>query len=260
MSSGYILFKVLVPLLLALYLFFLISTASDSYQGERFSLSSGREIYDSNCAGCHGEKGDGSAFRGAFNFTNNEFMITENSSIFFDAVTSGVPGTAMPSFGGLSTLQRWEVTAYLWTFWMDSAGVENGITVYQKNCASCHGINGNGSGTMGAFDFTNVSRMVGEDPESFFNGVSNGVVGTSMASWKDHLSVDERWNAVKYIWTFQFIDYFQINQASSETPEIERTSTGEMWYFLPSGLAVISISILLAFVVVYLFGKGMIER
>ncbi len=86
MKRGGILFKILmVPLLLAFGLFFHISIVSGDYPIEQFSLNSGREIFDSNCAVCHGEKGDGSVFKGAFDFTNNERMITNNSSVFFDA-------------------------------------------------------------------------------------------------------------------------------------------------------------------------------
>ena len=232
MKRGGILFKILmVPLLLAFGLFLHINIVSGDYPIEQFSLNSGREIFDSNCAGCHGEKGDGSVFKGAFDFT-----------------------------GKLSIPQRWDVVSYLWTFWMDFTEVEHGKTIYQKNCASCHGINGDGSGITGAFDFTNVSRMVREDPEVIFTRVSDGVDGTSMPSWKDSLSVDERWNIVKYIWTFQFKGYFQIRQPSLITPNTERTSSGEAWYSSPIGMAIIAISILLAIAVLYLFGKGMKER
>lgn len=80
------------------------------------SIESGKKIYLSNCAGCHGEKGDGSAFPGAFNFTDREKMNKSNSSVFFDAITNGISGTAMPSFGRLSENERWDVIAYINTF------------------------------------------------------------------------------------------------------------------------------------------------
>lgn len=253
--------KILVVLRILIFgIFISTGMATGEYPVEKPSLNSGREIFNSNCAGCHGEKGEGLAFKGAFNFSNNELMISKNSSAFFDAVTNGIPGTAMPSFGKLPVQQRWDVVAYLWTFWMDSAVVEGGKIIYQKNCSSCHGINGDGSGIIGAFDFTNITRMVQEDPELFFNRVSDGVNGTSMPSWRDSLSEDERWMAVKYVWTFQFKDYFRINQPTSKTSGPEKTSSGNTWYSSLSGMVVIAISILLAIVVLYLFGKGMQER
>jgi len=238
-------------------LFFPIVLASGAYPVEKFSLSSGREIFNSNCAGCHGEKGDGSVLKGAFNFTDNELMRTKNSSIFFNVVTNGVPGTAMPSFGKLSTPQRWDVAAYLWTFWTDKIAVEDGRNIYQKNCASCHGTNGDGSGLLGAFDFTNVSMMVTEEPEVLFRSVSNGINGTAMPPWKDFLTEDERWDSVKYIWTFQFKD---LNQSPVKTTFDEIPPTGGIWYDKPVGMVIVVISIILAVVVIYLFGKGMRER
>ena len=65
----------MVPLLLAFGLFFHISIVSGDYPIEQFSLNSGREIFDSNCAGCHGEKGDGSVFKGAFNYAKQSLAI-----------------------------------------------------------------------------------------------------------------------------------------------------------------------------------------
>ncbi len=55
-----------VPCLLTFSLFFSIDMTSGEYPVEKPSLSLGHEIFDSNCAGCHGEKGDGS-LKGAFN-------------------------------------------------------------------------------------------------------------------------------------------------------------------------------------------------
>ncbi|MCL7413054.1 MAG: c-type cytochrome [ANME-2 cluster archaeon] len=242
-----------------LSLFFSIA-ASGEYQVERPSVSSGREIFNSNCAGCHGEKGDGTALKGAFNFTDHEKMIYKNLTVFFNAVTNGVPDTAMPSFEKLSVPRRWDVVAYSWTFWADRDGVKEGKNIYLKNCASCHGTNGNGSGFTGVFDFANVSMMVREEPEMFFKSISNGVEGTAMPSWKNSLSENERWNAVKYIWTFQFKDYPGEFPSPATVPSVGVQPPGKPWYYTPAGMVIITISIVLTALVLYLFGKGMKER
>jgi len=250
--------KLVISSLLIFSLFFSIGMASGDYPVEKSSLSSGREIFDSNCTGCHGEKGDGSALKGTLNFTNNEVMINKNSSVFFNVVTNGVPGTAMPSFEKLSIPQRWDAIAYLWTFWADMAGVEYGKSIYQKNCASCHGMNGDGSGFTTAFDFTNLSMMVLKEPEVFFKSIGNGVQGTAMPPWKNSLSENERWNVVKYIWTFQFKDY--PNSFPSPIMTLPEISGNKQWYYTPIGTGILAISIILAALVLYLFGKGMQER
>jgi len=236
-----------------------VSIASGEYPAEKPSLNSGREIFISNCAGCHGEKGDGSVLKGAFNFTDHELMITKNSTVFFDAVENGLSGTAMPSFKMLTVPQRWDVASYLWTFWADKAGVEHGKSVYQKNCASCHGMNGDGSGLRGAFDFTNISIMVVMEPYTFFKGVSNGVQGTAMPPWETILSENDRWDAVKYVWTFQFNNNSPV-PPPARTPLSEAPSSGEPWYYSPVGISILAISILLAIAVLYLYGKGLRER
>lgn len=250
--------KILICLLI-FSSFFTAVAAADDNPVEKFSFNSGREIYDSNCKGCHGEKGDGSGLKGAFDFTDKEIMKSKNSSEFFEAVTNGVRSTAMPSFEKLSISERWDVTAYLWTFWMYPDEIETGKTIYQRNCAQCHGVRGDGSGVTGAFDFTDVSSMIKKEPELLFSRITDGVEDTSMPSWKDSLTEDERWDTVKYTMIFQFKDYLQI-QTPLRTPDIEKASSGEKWYSSLSGMAIIAVSILLAIIVLYLFEKGMKER
>lgn len=232
-----------LKMLLCLLIFSLLLSivlAFDEYPVEKPSIVSGREIFNSNCAACHGEKGDGSALKGAFSFTDGELMIMKNSSVFFNAVTNGVPGTAMPPFGRLSISQRWDVVAYLWIFWADKAEVVSGKSIYQKNCVSCHGANGDGSGFTGIIDFTNLSMMVQQEPEVFFRSVSDGVTGTAMAPWKDSLSENQRWDSVKYIWTFQFNDAVP---TPVKTPSGEIPPSGEPWFYTPIGMGIVVNSI-----------------
>ena len=242
----------LIPLILASGLLFYTGIASA--QIERFSIESGRNIFNANCAGCHGEKGDGSGIKGAFNFNDNELMIRKNSSVFFEKVTNG--GTAMPSFGKLPLTQKYDVAAYLWTFWMDMPGVMNGKILYQENCIRCHG--SDGSGNSGAYNFTNTSVMLREKPEIFFNSITGGVQGTAMPSWKGTFSENDIWDTVKYVWTFQFRDY----PYPSTPPTVSETlpSDNKKWDNTTVGISILVISLILAAFVMYLFGKGMKER
>ena len=103
-------------ILMCFYYIIPLASAASGNTDESPSIESGKKIYLSNCAGCHGEKGDGSAFPGAFDFTDREKMNKSNSSVFFDAITNGISGTAMPSFSRLSENERWDVIAYINTF------------------------------------------------------------------------------------------------------------------------------------------------
>jgi len=217
-----------------------INTATAiQYPSEKPSVDLGQKIYTMNCAGCHGIKGDGSVFKGAPDFTNQDTMINKNSSLFFDAVSEGVPGTAMPGFGSLSVSEMWDVVAYTWTFWADRDSAGRGKIIYESKCAGCHGIKGDGSAD--ARDFTKPENMV-KTPSVLFNSVSEGIPNSAMRPWKSVLSENERWDAVKYVWSFQFKEY--IADASSD----QTKST-------PVGNDLILISFALAICMVYLSGK-----
>lgn len=240
------------------------SAVAIDYPDERPSIEAGKKIYLSNCAGCHGEKGDGSTFPGAFDFTNNEKMINSNSSIFFDAIANGIPGTAMPSFSKLPKKDIWDVIAYLWTFWIDKPSIENGKIIYEKDCAGCHGMLGNGYGFPEAFDFTNLSQAAVKQPSVYFDRLTQGIPGTAMRPYKNELSEDECWDAVKYLFTFQFSDY-QLTVPQITQPQITPAPTkpqysGKEWYNITGGGAIILVSAGLAIFILYLFIRGLKER
>ncbi|VVB93402.1 Cytochrome C oxidase, cbb3-type, subunit III [uncultured archaeon] len=174
-----------------------------------------------------------------------------------------MPGKAKPSFGNLPLSERWDVVAYTWTFWADRISVNNGKDIFNKNCTSCHGEKGDGAGLPGAFDFTNPSRMANMEPAVFFKSVSDGVAGTTMLPWKDSLAENERWNAVKYLWTFQFRDYPGSQAPAQATvapsPSIEIPASKE-WYMTSTGAAIFLVSIAMAAGIIYLFIRELLER
>ncbi|MBN2487526.1 MAG: c-type cytochrome [Methanosarcinaceae archaeon] len=182
-------------------LFVFVGIAAAQYPAEKPSVESGKAIYKSKCVMCHGNIGSA-----IFEFNDHGSMVEKTSTDFYNAVTDGIMGTEMHAFTDLSESQRWDVVAYLWTFWLDEPRVEEGKTIFTNNCR-CHGANGDGSGLSGAFDFTDLEVMVNKKPEGFIEIVSNGVPNTQMASWSSRLSDDEILNVVERVWTFQFSDY-----------------------------------------------------
>lgn len=174
-----------------------VGPAALEYPSEKPSVDSGREIYMPNCAGCHGEKGDGSGINSVVDFTNHDYMVARNSSVFFDIITDGKQ--TMPPFENLSKPERWYTVAYVWTFWADRQSTMRGKATFEKSCASCHGKKGDGSALPGAFDFTNLSNTISNAvPSIYFDSVSNGVPNTVMPPWKDTLSEGERWDKVGF--------------------------------------------------------------
>jgi high-affinity iron transporter len=76
-------------------------------------LAHGARIYASTCAGCHGADGHGDGPAGALlqprpvDFTDRKRAAERSVLSLYEAVTHGIPGTAMPAFPQLSTADRW---------------------------------------------------------------------------------------------------------------------------------------------------------
>ena len=86
--------------------------------------------------------------------------------------------------------------------------VEHGAKVYEANCASCHGVTGQGDGPAGRAlspppaNLAWLSRMPMSrwDPFMYWTVAEGGVpVGTAMPSFKNSLSKDDTWAVIAYI-------------------------------------------------------------
>jgi mono/diheme cytochrome c family protein len=82
-------------------------------------ITEGEELYQANCAACHGARGDGKGPELAglpaapSNFTDLEKMAGISDETLYQAISEGI-GTAMPAFGEqLSSREMWALTDYL---------------------------------------------------------------------------------------------------------------------------------------------------
>jgi high-affinity iron transporter len=109
------------------------------------SRSDGKALYDRYCAVCHGQGGDGKGSAAALiegvkpkNFSDPEVMRESTPERFYQAITLGVPGTAMPEWGEILEPQgRWDVVAYLWSLRPVLPDVPS-----PQSCMACHGRKG----------------------------------------------------------------------------------------------------------------------
>ena len=86
----------------------------------------------------------------------------------------------------------------------------HGMTLYQQQCAACHGAVGQGDGPAGLrltprpVDFTAQTRADQRSALSLFEVVSQGVPGTPMASYKQ-LSEADRWALAYYVGSLAYV-------------------------------------------------------
>ena len=132
-----------------------VAEAAEHLADER--LNHGREIFNEQCASCHGANGEG----GLGTALNNKTLLqTTHDDIFFSVIRSGVPSTEMPAwsvdYGGALTdedirsavayIRSWEATAPVIEPAVFMPTAEEGALIFETNCATCHGQNGVGTG------------------------------------------------------------------------------------------------------------------
>src|SRR6476660_707345 len=105
------------------------------------SLASGKQIYDENCAQCHGVsgKGDGPGRETMnpknpppANFTDPERMAGLSPFKAFNTANFGVEGTAMASFAAFTEEQRWQVAFYVMSLRFSSEQARRGAALIDE--------------------------------------------------------------------------------------------------------------------------------
>lgn len=99
--------------------------------------------------------------------------------------------------------------------------VARGAALYQEQCVACHGISGHGDGPAAAqldpppVAFTDPDRARARSLFSLYEAISQGVAGTSMASFAS-LSPEDRWALSFYVGTLAY-------------PETTRHAGEQLW-------------------------------
>jgi mono/diheme cytochrome c family protein len=147
------------------------------------TLARGKELFNVNCAHCHGETGEGNGFGAPFlvppprNFVTAKYKFRTTASgvlptdeDLFRTISRGATGTGMPPWQYLLNAEdRWALVDYVKAFAPafaaahdrvpmkiapppdDHRDLANGRKVYEKlQCSKCHGDDGRGVGPSAA--------------------------------------------------------------------------------------------------------------
>jgi FTR1 family protein len=174
-------------------------------------LAAGRELFERNCATCHGITGRGDA-PAARTMTprppaiGDAIAMRDVSPATMYRITSvGIAGTPMIGYAGAFTPeQRWNVVWYLMSLRTTPQQLAEGEGLYTQRCMQCHGALGAGDG---AFART-LSRLPQEIGSFAWQGahsddqlsavVREGIPGTPMPSARD-LDTQQLKNVVSYL-------------------------------------------------------------
>ena len=124
----------------------LLITASSVVAGE-----TGADLFENNCAVCHGEKGKGGT---GVPLALPDFQRQVSDQFLYTTIRRGRPGRVMPAFTRLSDAEVHQIIEYIRSFThvkkpeQNTArihgNVEHGKQLFAQDCAACHGDHGQG--------------------------------------------------------------------------------------------------------------------
>jgi high-affinity iron transporter len=180
---------------------------------KQIDLAEGRQLYERNCATCHGiaGRGDGPAARGL----NPKPPAVGDAAAMHDVspatmyrITSvGIGGTPMAGYAAtLTPDQRWNVVSYLIALRASPQQVAEGEGLYVQGCVQCHGLLGAGDGPF-ARSLSRIPQEIGafawqaaRTDLELTSLVRAGLPGTAMPP-AGHLSPTQIRNVVAYMRT-----------------------------------------------------------
>jgi mono/diheme cytochrome c family protein len=209
----------------------------------------GHFVYMKNCVFCHGKRGDGKGEMGLavqppprdfgagiFKYHSTPAGSLPTNDDLTRAVRGGIPDTAMPAFTALPQRDVQAVIEYVKTFsprwrrpenygapvaipkrpnWFDDADgfdrhVTNGRGFYAVSCAPCHGVKGDGLGSVTnlvdswgnpapARDLRLSYLRSGRRLEDIYTVLVTGLDGTPMPSFAEGTTEEQRWELIAFI-------------------------------------------------------------
>ena len=160
------------------------------------AVAAGEELFQANCASCHGDQGEGVD---APALNNLAILRDTPDETFFDLIANGVPGTEMPAWhqtrGGPFTdeeikqmvayIRSWEAAAPDLGEQRMQVDAKRGARIYAATCVVCHGENGQG-GT--APTLNDPAKLKQFDNDWYAETIAKGRPAQGMPVWGSVLS------------------------------------------------------------------------
>ena len=164
----------------------------------RFAIAGGNSLFKVYCTQCHGS---GAAGGGGYpNLNDDAWLWGGDLENIYLSINHGVRNdedddarfSDMPAFGADEILEGEQiglVTEYVLKLSgqeHDAAMSAEGATVFEENCAACHGEDGTGDPEFGAPNLTDAISMYGNDRETIYAQISKPRLGV-MPAWGSRL-------------------------------------------------------------------------
>lgn len=163
-----------------------------------YAMAGGRVAFANTCAACHGAGGQGAP--GFPSLADDDWLWGGDLDTIERVIRHGIRApdddathnSLMPRFvadGMLTAAQASDVTEYVLALGgraADAAAASRGGTLFEENCASCHGERGTGNREMGAPRLDDRVWLYGGDRASILRTVSFGRGGV-MPAWESRL-------------------------------------------------------------------------
>ncbi len=182
----------------------LVNYIIQANQGE--DTEAGQKLFESNCAGCHGQFGEGGPNPARPNsvitpISSEEFLKTRDDITLAAIIALGQPDLGMGAFGNaaggpLSDEDINSIVAYMRSWETNPPVVTapeieiqtlvmQGGEIYQQICAQCHGVSGEGNVGPALSDKDFQAK---NNDQAIYDTISKGHNNTSMIAWGDILT------------------------------------------------------------------------
>jgi cytochrome c oxidase cbb3-type subunit I/II len=190
-----------------------LDTRMPPSERDRFARRGG-EVFARNCAGCHGSegRGDGPAADALLPRPRDLATASFSDGALSEALWNGVRGSSMPGWHDrpANDLRALAVFVQSLSIAKESAPSlakaerDQARSLYEKNCAACHGIDGSGAvaSTGSVVPPPTNFRLIRPTAPYAERALEHGVPGTAMIAWKDRLTAPQRKLLVTYLQSF----------------------------------------------------------